>query len=47
MILPEMPLPPNFVDTAETRDDRANYYSDVTLMDSILGDVLDAVARKG
>jgi arylsulfatase A-like enzyme len=40
-------LPPNFVDTPETRLDRANYYSDVTLMDGILGDVLDAVAKKG
>ena len=40
-------LPPNFVDTPETRLDRANYYSDVTLMDSVLGDVLDAVAAKG
>jgi uncharacterized sulfatase len=39
-------LPPNFIDTAETRADRANYYSDVTLMDSILGDVLAAVDRK-
>lgn len=43
----KIPLPPNFVDTPETRVDRANYYSDVTLMDSILGDVLDAVAKKG
>lgn len=40
-------LPPNFVDTPETRTDRANYYSDVTLMDGILGDVLDAVDKKG
>ena len=40
-------LPPNFVDTPETRADRARYYSDVTLMDSILGDVLDAVDKKG
>ena len=40
-------LPPNFVDTPQTRVDRANYYSDVTLMDSILGEVLDAVARNG
>ena len=39
-------LPPNFVDTSETREDRANYYSDVTLMDSILGDVLDALEGK-
>ena len=40
-------LSPNFVDTPQTRQDRANYYSDVTLMDSILGDVLDGVAKKG
>jgi arylsulfatase A-like enzyme len=40
-------LPPNFVDTPETRSDRANYYSDVTLMDSFLGDLLDAVEEKG
>ncbi len=45
--LTDIPLPPNFVDTVETRADRANYYSDVTLMDSILGSVLDAVAKKG
>ncbi len=45
--LAKIPLPPNFIDTAETRADRANYYSDVTLMDGILGDVLDAVAKKG
>jgi len=38
-------LPPNFVDTPETRLDRANYYSDVTLMDSILGRVLDAASN--
>ena len=38
-------LPPNYVDTPETRSDRANYYSDVTRMDSILGDVLDAVDK--
>ncbi len=37
-------LPPNFVDTPETRRDRANYYSDVTLMDTILGRVLDAAS---
>lgn len=40
-------LPPNFVDTPETRADRASYYSDVTLMDGMLGEVLDAVDRKG
>ncbi|MDP6635110.1 MAG: sulfatase [Phycisphaerae bacterium] len=38
-------LPPNYVDTPETRSDRANYYSDVTLMDSTLGRVLDAVDK--
>ena len=43
----EISLPPNFVDTPETRADRVNYYSDVTLMDRILGDVLDAIAEKG
>jgi arylsulfatase A-like enzyme len=40
-------LPPNFVDTPETRSDRANYYSDVTLMDGMLGEVLDAVEKRG
>jgi len=40
-------LPPNFVDTPETRADRARYYSDVTLMDKTLGDVLKAVDAKG
>jgi N-sulfoglucosamine sulfohydrolase len=40
-------LPPNFVDTLQTREDRANYYSDVTLMDTILGDVLNAASKKG
>jgi arylsulfatase A-like enzyme len=40
-------LPPNFVDTPETRQDRANYYSDVTLMDSMLGEILDGVEKKG
>ena len=40
-------LPPNFVDTSETRNDRANYYSDVTLMDGFLGDILDATEKKG
>jgi len=39
-------LPPNFVDTPETRSDRVNYYSDVTLMDSFLGDILDAAENK-
>ena len=36
-------LPPNFIDTPETREDMADYYSDVTLMDSILGNVLYAL----
>jgi len=40
-------LPPNFVDTPETRSDRADYYSDVTLMDSFLGDILEAAKTNG
>lgn len=40
-------LPPNFIDTPETRRDRANYYSDVTLMDSILGNVLQSLEKHG
>jgi len=40
-------LPPNFIDTPETREDRARYYSDVSLMDSILGDVMKTLADKG
>ena len=40
-------LPPNFVDTPETRLDRANYYSDVTLMDTTLGQVLGALKSRG
>ncbi|MBC8873709.1 MAG: sulfatase-like hydrolase/transferase [Planctomycetes bacterium] len=43
----EIDLPPNFVDTRETRLDRANYYSDVTLMDSILGNVLRSLEKHG
>ena len=39
-------LPPNFVDTPETRSDRTNYYSDVTLMDDFLGGVLDAAKQR-
>lgn len=40
-------LPPNFIDTPATRQDRVNYYSDVTLMDRTLGDVLAALDRQG
>jgi len=39
-------LPTNYVDTPETRADRARYYSDVTLMDGILGAVLDAASAE-
>ena len=45
--LDEIQLPPNFVDTPETRQCRAEYYTDVTLMDGILGGVLDAVEEHG
>lgn len=36
-------LPPNFVDTPQTRIDRTDYYTDVENMDRILGDVLKAM----
>jgi len=42
----EIILPPNFIDTPETREDMARYYSDVKLMDSILGNVLDAMTDR-
>lgn len=42
----EIILPPNFIDTPETREDRAKYYSDVTLMDSILGNVYSALEEQ-
>ncbi len=45
--LEKIKLPPNFVDTPATRQCRAEYYTDVTLMDSILGGVLDAAGRHG
>jgi len=40
-------LPPNFIDTSATRADRANYYSDVTAMDRMLGEVMAAIDAKG
>ncbi len=39
-------LRPNLVDTPQTRIDRARYYTDVTAMDTIVGDVMDAVRDK-
>ena len=39
----KIPVPPNFVDTPETRLALADYYQDVTLMDEKLGKVLDAL----
>ncbi len=39
-------LPPSFVDTLQTRVDRAKYYSDVTLMDHILGEVRKALDER-
>ena len=38
-------LPPSFVDTPETRGARANYYTDITKMDSQLGAVRNSVQR--
>jgi arylsulfatase A-like enzyme len=40
-------LPPNFVDTPETRLDRCRYYTEVTMMDRQLGAVLDALKQRG
>ena len=39
----KIPLPPNYVDTPETRLSMADYYSDVSLLDTMLGDILDAL----
>ena len=39
-------LPPNFVDTPRTHQDRANYYTDVENMDALLGKVLKAIDDK-
>jgi N-sulfoglucosamine sulfohydrolase len=38
-------LPPSFVDTPETRTARANYYTDVTKMDTQLGEVRASVEK--
>ena len=40
-------LPPNFVDTPATRRQRCEYYMEVTAADSLLGRVVDAVAKRG
>jgi arylsulfatase A-like enzyme len=40
-------LPPNFVDTPETRRSRTDYYTDVTEMDRQLGTVMDALQAVG
>jgi uncharacterized sulfatase len=40
-------LPPTFVDTPETRAERARYYAEVTAMDRQLGDVLAALEKRG
>jgi arylsulfatase A-like enzyme len=45
--LDKIKLPPNFVDTPETRQCRAEYYTDVTEMDAFLGEVCQAVKVKG
>ncbi len=40
-------LPPNFVDTPETRTSRADYYTEVTIMDRLLGSVLGVLKKRG
>lgn len=39
-------LPPTFVDTPETREFRARYYTDVTKADTLLGEVYDLAQKK-
>ena len=39
-------LPPTFVDTPETRADRCRYYTDITKMDTQLGEVYNSVRQK-
>ncbi len=39
-------LPPNFVDTLETRRQRTEYYTEVTTMDDQLGKVVDALEER-
>ncbi len=38
-------LPPSFVDTPETRTARVNYYTDITKMDTQLGEVMASVEK--
>ena len=43
----KIPLPPNYVDTKEMRLAMADYYTDVSVMDSMLGTILDAINERG
>ena len=40
-----MKLPPTFVDTPQTRDQRARYYTDVTTADTQLGEIMNLAKR--
>ena len=40
-------LPPNFVDTPETRRQRCQYYMEVTAANGLLGQVVGAVGKRG
>ncbi|WP_020530127.1 sulfatase family protein [Flexithrix dorotheae] len=40
----EVDLPPNFIETEETRNHRARYYSDVTGFDSTMGEIMKFTA---
>ncbi len=42
----ETELPPYFIDTPETREHRARYYSDITGMDEEFGKVIDLAREK-
>ena len=41
----QVTLPPGFVDTPETREHRARYYTDVTKADTRLGEIMDLAKR--
>ena len=42
----QLRLPPHFVDTPESRKALADYYTDVTAMDALLGQVLSALEKR-
>ncbi|MBN1457294.1 MAG: sulfatase [Sedimentisphaerales bacterium] len=45
--LKELKLPPNFVDTPETRRDFAAYLAEIEVLDKKIGDILDTLKKSG